>query len=1116
MATSNIERVGQGLEILRKGLSPFILREFKSFYKEKWWQDGVEAALSGAVGREAINKKGTPDERFEKLDVQALLVLMWDAWNNVFQNQLGHTGRSYVSELREVRNKWAHQQSFTTEDAHRALDTMARLLSMIGASEEKNAKKIAQDILRQQFEAETQKELKQTTFVTKTGPLKGLKSWRQVATPHPDIASGRYQQTEFAADLALVADGSAEKEYQDPEEFFRRTYLTEGLAFLLSRAWERLSGLGGDPVVELQTNFGGGKTHSMLALYHLFGGKIKGASIPELEKIIPESFKEKNSIPVANRAVLVGTRLSPAEIRVKEDGTKVHTLWGEMAWQLGASVSSKKAKDAYALVAEEDKKGVSPGSAKIAQLFKTYGPALVLIDEWVAYARQLYKKDDLPGGSFESNITFVQTLTEATKDAPHALVVAALPASKVEVGGEGGETALASISDVFARLKAVWKPATATESFEIVRRRLFQPITDFAARDAVCRAFSEMYQSNKAEFPPETREAQYETRLKSAYPIHPEMFDRLYEDWSTLERFQRTRGVLRLMASVIHELWEQQDASLVILPGTVPLNSSAVRVGLTDHLGEGWSAVIDKDVDGFQSRPLVIDRENPNLGRHSAARRVARTVFIGSAPSVSAQKVRGIEEVRVKLGSVQPGEPPAVFGDALRRLSEELHYLYSETNRYWYDTQITITRQASDRAAQFERKSELVEDEISNRIRALVRKERSDFYGIHPVPADSSDVPDEMACRLVIFGNKTSHRPRSNDSKALALAQEFLDRRGNSPRINKNMLLFLAADAERINELEGAVRFWLAWQSIEQDKDQLDLNQSQVAQAKKQVGHFDERVNALLMEAYCYLIVPTQDGTKPVDLVVTKVSGEGLLARVVRKLRNEQQMITEWAPALLRMELDRWLWKDSDHISLRQIWEYMAQYIYLPRLRDQDVLADAIRKGVGSLSWSDSFAYASAFNPDENRYVGLVTGQIPSLAFDGSGILVKSEIAKRQIEFDREKETPVASDNGMSTRPVSETGEETAVGSPSTPTVPTTRVVHRFHGSVELDPTRMGRDAGRIADEIVSHLTSLGGAKTKITLEIDVEVPNGIPDERVRIISENSNTLKFKNQSFEE
>jgi hypothetical protein len=329
------------------------------------------------------------------------------------------------------------------------------------------------------------------------------------------------------------------------------------------------------------------------------------------------------------------------------------------------------------------------------------------------------------------------------------------------------------------------------------------------------------------------------------------------------------------------------------------------------------------------------------------------------------------------------------------------------------------------------------------------------------------------------------------------------------------MLIFLAADADRVSELENAVRFWLAWQSIEQEKDRLDLNQSQVSQARKQVQHYDERVNALLMEAYCYLIVPSQEGTKPIELSVSKISGEGLLARVARKLKNEQQMITEWAPALLRMELDRWLWKDSDHISLRQVWEYMAQYIYLPRLRDQDVLADAIRKGVGSLSWSDNFAYASGYNADESRYVGLVAGQIPSLSFGGDGVLVKPDTAKRQQAADLAKQAPVAPEVGTTTRPANETGTGVIAPTDTSPS-PITRPLRHFHGSVEIDPNRLGRDAGRIADEIVAHLTSLGGAKAKITLEIEVEVPNGIPEDRVRIVSENSNTLKFKSHGFEE
>lgn len=1116
MAISNIERVGKGLQILRAGLAPYILRELKSVYKERWWINGVETVLENAVGREALTEAGTPEERFGKLDIQALLVIMWENWNAVFKAELGHSGRSYVSELREVRNAWAHQQPFSPDDTFRALDTMSRLLEMVHGQGSEELQELSREMLRQRFEAETKRELKKSAAFLSVGVVQGLKPWREIATPHPDVASGKYRMAEFAADLFQVITGKAEPEYRDPVEFFRRTYLTEGLIRLLSQAWARLASAGGDPVVELQTNFGGGKTHSMLALYHLFGGQIKPQDVPGLENLVPERLKGGDvDLPIASRAVLVGTQLSPAEVRRKPDGIDIHTLWGEMAWQIGNAMG--KASEAYALVAEEDRRGVSPGSEKLATLLETFRPVLVLVDEWVAYARQLYGKDDLPGGSFDANMTFAQALTEAAKAVPDAMVVAAIPQSDIEIGGEGGKAALERIRNVFGRVEAVWKPASATESFEIVRRRLFLPVTDYVGRDAVCRAFAEMYQVNRAEFPSECREADYEKRLVSAYPIHPELFDRLYEDWSTLERFQRTRGVLRMMAAIVHELWERQDGSLLIMPGTVPMDTTDVRFEVTRYLPEGWGAVVDKDIDGSLSLPLGIDRDNPNLGRYSACRRVARTIFIGSAPSAGAQRVHGIEEVRIKLGCVQPGESPAVFGDALRRLSEELTYLYSDATRYWFDTRPTITRIASDRAAQYERKPEIAEDEIIRRVKEFVKRDRGDFAGVHAIPGNSGDVPDETSCRLVILSPYHAHRSRSEESKAIDAAREILEHRGNSSRLYRNMLVFLAAEAERLGELEQAVRNWLAWTSIKQDEEQLNLDASQKRQVEKQIHNYEETINARLLETYCHLIVPTQEGTNPIEWSVSRLQGgDNLVTRVAKKLKNEQQLITEWSPALLRMELDRWLWKDTNHIRIKQLWEYMTQYLYLSRLRDEEVLISTIRSGVGSLIWGDYFAYASAVKED-GTYIGLVAGSIPAVTLDQESVLVKPDAAKRQREAEAKRQEIPSLYPGGGQAPSKETKESGAwVTTPSPVDSKKEVVLHRFHGTVELDSTRLGRDAGKISDEVLTHLTSLVGARAKIILEIDVEIPNGIPEDKVRIINENCNTLKFKSHGFEE
>ncbi len=259
------ELVGRGLELLRKALAPYVKRQLQAVYKDKWWSMGAEPHVRPMPDpRMKLAKAQDDDARFAVLDVAALLTILNNAWNDAFQADLGSASRSCVNELRDVRNNWAHQRAFSLEDTHRAFDTMTRLLDMIAAPERVQTAQIARDIMLQisQRSQAAQPALIQTA----SGALPALKPWRETAIPHPDVSGGRYQQAEFAADLHQVLTGRALAEYANPYEFFQRTYFTEGLCPLLARAWLRLSGAGGDPVVELQTIFGGGKTHSLLAL----------------------------------------------------------------------------------------------------------------------------------------------------------------------------------------------------------------------------------------------------------------------------------------------------------------------------------------------------------------------------------------------------------------------------------------------------------------------------------------------------------------------------------------------------------------------------------------------------------------------------------------------------------------------------------------------------------------------------------------------------------------------------------------------------------------------------------------------------------------------------------
>src|SRR5437764_8265823 len=272
-------------------------------------------------------------DRDEHWYTQALLLVMWDQWNVVFRNVLGQAERTLVSELREVRNRWAHQNPFSTDDAYRALDSAGRLLTAVSAPQSDDIAKMKTELLRVRFDEEARGERRKAASTTIESQIAvGLKPWREVVSPHPDVASGRYQQAEFAADLWQVHLGEGTDEYRKPVEFFRRTYLTESLQRLLANGIRRLSGQGADPVVQLQTNFGGGKTHSMLALYHLFSGASPG-ELPGVDALLAEAGVK--TLPKATRVVLVGNKISPGNPATKPGGITVRTLWGELAWQLG-------------------------------------------------------------------------------------------------------------------------------------------------------------------------------------------------------------------------------------------------------------------------------------------------------------------------------------------------------------------------------------------------------------------------------------------------------------------------------------------------------------------------------------------------------------------------------------------------------------------------------------------------------------------------------------------------------------------------------------------------------------------------------------------------------------
>jgi predicted AAA+ superfamily ATPase len=1086
MAITNNERVGRALDLLKSGLRPYVERELKAVYKDRW----VKAVLVTIPNWHAAK----PDQL--DLDVQALLSVVLDNWKDVFSKTLGPAERTFVNELRDIRNRHAHQKTFSTDDTYRALDTIERLLNAISAIEAAGVQQMREELMRLKFEEQLRGEKRKEAAAAVAGrPVEGLPPWRELVTPHPDVSSGKYARAEFAADLWQVFQGEGVEEYRDPVEFFRRTYITEGLRGLLANALKRLNGQGGDPVVELQTNFGGGKTHSMLALYHLCGG-AGTEQLPGMESVVQAGGLSRP--PKVKRAVMVGQKISPGMVHAKPDGTKVRTLWGELAWQLGG-------KDGYAMVRAADEKGVAPGD--LTPLLKKYEPCLILIDEWIAYARQLYNKSDLPAGDFDAHFTFAQALTESAKNANQTLLVVSIPSSDNEIGGEGGQEALRRLKNVIQRVETVWRPATAEESFEIVRRRLFQPmpLDNYKARDLVVARFAEEYRKNPQEYPAEASKPDYEKRMRAAYPIHPELFDRLYKDWGTLDKFQLTRGVLRLLASVVHSLWEKQDRSLLVLPASIPMDDHDVVSELTKYLEDQWRPVIEQDVDGAESLPLRMDRDNPLFGKVSAARRVARALFIGSAPTLNAAN-KGLEDRQVKLACVQPGESTGTFGDALRKLADQATHLYVDGSRYWLSTRPSVNRIAEERAERLD--IEEVREELRRRLREEARQ-KGGFARVQACPAGPQEVADEPEAKLVILGPETCHDSRSPESSARELADAILTR-GGSGRQCTNALVFLGADKARLVDLEQAVRQALAWKSIQSDALSLNLDEAQKAQAEKRREAAERAVRSRIPETYEWLVVPEQpDPNQPMAWKAMRVQGsdQPLAERAFRRLTREALLADRWAGTELRREMDKIpLWR-GDHVAVRQLADDFAKYPYLLRMRTPDVLLEAIAEGVGLFTWErEGFAYADSYDEAAGRYRGLKAGARSVVAL--TGLVVKPEVAAAQFA----KES-TASD---SVSVIAAAGVVPALASEKPDAVAQAPKVHtRFYGSVSLDPARLSRDAAKIAEEVVQHFVALADGRVSVRLEISAEVTNGASDALVRTVSENCRTLKFGSAEFE-
>lgn len=1129
MAPTNRERIDRGFTLLSEGLFDLVDPVMTEVFGSEDWPTRMAEVDA--------RKQGGRARKLTKTDPQVQLRAITE-WGRSFAGVLSRFQQAYASELREVRNLWAHGEQFKSEQVLRALDTMGLLLRAANAPDSAaDVEAIKQELQRTMLSKQADNDYRRRAAV-KLEAGEGIPAWRDLVRPHEEIMRGSFASAEFAADLHTVAIGeNPNREYADPVAFFQRTYLTEGLTDLLGRALRRISGqAGASPVVNLQTNFGGGKTHSMLALFHLFSGKHARDFPQAIQDIIERSGVRSEDFDglKVRRVAIVGTSLSPASGSRKDDGTHVNTIWGELAWQLGG-------REAYDMIAADDIAGTSPGDG-MRRLLERYGPTLILIDEWVAYARQLVGRE-LPAGDFETQFSFAQTLAEAAAAVDGCMLLVSIPASDaaeveeqandLEVGGRNGRLALGRLLNVIGRVADQWRPSTKNESFEIVRRRVFQDVAPEArGRIAmIAKAYVRLYRDNPGAFPKEAVTGDYEQRIRDSYPLHPELFDRLYDDWSSLDRFQRTRGVLNLVSDIVYELWRADDRSALIQPGSVLASASRINPDLTQYLPDSWKAIIDSDIDGPDSTPAAIDSDRPNLGHRLITQRLARTVFFGSAPRNGA-KAKGLDKKNVWLGTAVPGDTIGNFPTALEQLSQRSIHFYEENGQYWFDTQASVQKTANEYAEQLREDPETVYAEVQRRLQREFASQRGDFAAVHVAPENGADVPDTMDTRLVVVHPRHTWRKSDHDKSSahVWIMRTLTGQRAQ--RMFKNTLVFAAADYDTVDRLEAATRQYLGWRRVSDSADSLDLSAQQLRQAKEKADQTDALVAALLREAYVWVVCPVQDDPRaPLALSASKITGTGRIATAIsEKLRREEALIPDldvsYLDHVLSQELNA-VWERDGDVNVKTLWEWFTKFPYMLRLKNRQVLDDAVSGAL--LSLSPTFAVARGKN-SEGSYVGLVIPPDNSAHFTvtDNTLLVPLEKAQNQVEAEEEaRRTVVAEPNGVTVDDPAVVGDPTGNGAAGRPhsansgsdnrtVLPPTQVGPRHYwASVELDGAGFSKQLIQINTEVLDHLRT-AGARLSVRLEIEAEADQEFDSSVRRTVSENSANLRFRSYGFDE
>jgi len=791
-----------------------------------------------------------------------------------------------------------------------------------------------------------------------------MKTIFETCVPRDEVLKGELREQQFAASLTRVLRGTADDVYGDPTVFFANTFPTSGLKSLLREGLGRLSGSSpnGAPVIRLETSFGGGKTHNLIALYHLCHGEVDPKAVQAFlpKKLIPKQ-------PIARIAGVVGPDMGAAD-GLDHGDIRTFTLWGELAYQLGYhSGGEEGARAAYEVVENSDQQRTAPGTQVWEKLIGDE-PALLMIDE-IAYYLRVARGAEYRAGKTsvaEQTVAFMMSLIKFASESKKTVLVYTLADSGDAFGKESDELReeLAEARSVSARQEHVLTPTAEDEISAIVTHRLFATVDRKAAETtaAECSAYCSRLIDQGVDMPQRSVRAEYQAEMVQDYPFHPELLTTLNRKTSTIPNFQRTRGVLRLLAQSVHDLWEHKPPEChLICPHHLNLGDEQVANDLTSRLDRPqFKQVIEADIAspkrGTLAHAQEIDLEWTEAGKPPYAQQAATATFLHSLVQTGQS---GVDPADLRLAVLKPGDDSALVDKALQRLIDKCWFFDYDGLRYRFKTEPSLRKIVDDEmglVGKIKAKSELDE-----RIQKVWRKGVLDPEYF---PTEAVDVDDGAQLpKLVVLHYDAARVTGADAATPSDLVLKLFEHKGSMEeyRTYKNNLVFLVADEDQVDRMITVAQQYLAIRRITTDPERMqEFNKTQADKLKQMAEAAELDCRVAITKAYRHLYYPSADAPRKNGNLAHQAlqpDEQGRIQKdqteiVLRALKNLEKVLTADDKPLNAQYVKAKAWPaNAVSISTEGLRREFCKRLGLKMLLDINQLKRTVKEGAQRGVW---------------------------------------------------------------------------------------------------------------------------------------------------------------------